>query len=72
MTERVRAPRDPAQLRNAINGLGLYRANFIDKLLHPRARHAHAPVQFIVPLHAIVTSGQNLSLGQEAWLARSL
>jgi pimeloyl-ACP methyl ester carboxylesterase len=67
MTERVRAPRDPAQLRNAINGLGLYRANFIDKLLHPRARHAHAPVQFIVPLRDRYV-GPELSLGQDAWL----
>jgi hypothetical protein len=50
VTERVRPAPDPAQMRNAINGLNLYRANFIDKLLRPRARHAHAPVQFIVPL----------------------
>ena len=50
LTESVRPERDPAQTRNALNGLNLYRANFIGTLLHPRARHAHAPVQFIVPL----------------------
>ncbi|MEC5408680.1 alpha/beta fold hydrolase [Paraburkholderia sp. MPAMCS5] len=66
-TERVRAPRDPAQRRNAINGLNLYRANFIDKLLHPRARPAHAPVQIIVPLRDRYV-GPQLSLGQEGWL----
>jgi len=50
LTERVSAVRDPARMRNAINGLNLYRDNFIDRLLHPRARRAYAPVQFIVPL----------------------
>jgi len=67
MTERVRTPRDPAQLRNALNGLKLYRANFIDRLLHPRARHAHAPVHFIVPLRDRYV-GPALSLGLDAWI----
>ncbi|MDR6379227.1 alpha/beta fold hydrolase [Paraburkholderia caledonica] len=67
ITERVDASRDPTQMRNAINGLNLYRANFIDKLLHPRARHVHVPVQFIVPLHDRYV-GPELSVGQEAWL----
>ena len=69
LTERVRPERDPAQMRNAINGLNLYRANFIDKLLHPRARHAHAPVQFIVPLRDRYV-GPELSIGLEGWLGR--
>lgn len=67
VTERVRPARDPAQLRNAVNGLNLYRANFIDKLLRPRARRAHAPVQFIVPLRDRYV-GPPLSLGLECWL----
>jgi pimeloyl-ACP methyl ester carboxylesterase len=67
LTEHVRAPRDPRQMRNAINGLALYRANFIDKLLRPRARRANAPVQFIVPLRDRYV-GPALSLGLEAWL----
>lgn len=67
ITERIDASRDPTQMRNAINGLNLYRANFIDKLLHPRARHVHVPVQFIVPLHDRYV-GPELSVGQEAWL----
>ena len=63
-----RAPRAPASwLRNALNGLNLYRANFLDKLLHPQARRAHAPVQFIVPLRDRYV-GPELSLGQEIWL----
>ncbi|MFM0038027.1 alpha/beta fold hydrolase [Paraburkholderia strydomiana] len=67
VTEHVHPARDPAQMRNAINGLNLYRANFIDKLLRPRARHAHAPVQFIVPLRDRYV-GPELSLGLEGWL----
>lgn len=67
VTERVQAPHDPAQKRNAINGLNLYRANFIDRLLRPRSRHAHAPVQFIVPLRDRYV-GRELSLGLEGWL----
>ncbi|NML34110.1 alpha/beta fold hydrolase [Paraburkholderia antibiotica] len=67
VTERVRPEHDPAQKRNALNGLNLYRANFIDKLLRPRARHAHVPVQFIVPLRDRYV-GPALSLGLEGWL----
>jgi pimeloyl-ACP methyl ester carboxylesterase len=67
LSEHVRAERDPDQLRNAINGLNLYRANFIDRLFHPRARRAHAPVQFIVPLRDRYV-GPALSLGLEKWL----
>ncbi|QQC67439.1 alpha/beta fold hydrolase [Paraburkholderia ginsengisoli] len=67
LTERVRPAHDPAQMRNAINGLNLYRANFIDKLLRPRARRAHAPVQFIVPLRDRYV-GPELSLGLHGWL----
>ncbi|WP_345814681.1 alpha/beta fold hydrolase [Paraburkholderia sp. PREW-6R] len=67
LTERVRPARDPAQMRNALNGLNLYRANIIDRLLRPRARHAHAPVLFIVPLRDRYVSPA-LSLGLEGWL----
>lgn len=67
LTERIRRAPDPAQLRNAINGLNLYRANFVDRLFHPRNRPAHAPVQFVVPLRDRYV-GPALSLGLEAWL----
>ena len=66
-SEDVRPERDPAQLRNGINGLNLYRVNFIDRLFHPRARRAHAPVQFIVPVRDRYV-GPALSLGLEKWL----
>lgn len=67
LTEHVQSPRDPAQTRNALNGLNLYRANFIERLRRPRARAAHAPVQFIVPLRDRYV-GPALSLGLERWL----
>ena len=66
LTEHVRTRRDPAQLRNALNGLALYRANFIDRLLRPNARYAHAPVHFIVPLRDRYV-GPALSLGLQPW-----
>jgi pimeloyl-ACP methyl ester carboxylesterase len=67
VSERVRAVRDPAQLRNALNGLALYRVNFAPRMLHPRPRAAHAPVQFIVPLRDPYV-GPALSVGLETWL----
>ncbi|MDW9249814.1 S-adenosyl-L-homocysteine hydrolase, NAD binding domain protein [Burkholderia cepacia] len=43
------APR-PTQADDGARGVRLYRANFIRCLFAPRERHAHAPVQTIVPL----------------------
>ncbi|QGZ64528.1 alpha/beta fold hydrolase [Paraburkholderia acidisoli] len=48
-TERVRVERDPFQLRNSLNGLHLYRANFRACARKPRERSTRVPVQFIVP-----------------------
>ncbi|MEN8504508.1 hypothetical protein ACOCG7_04885 [Paraburkholderia sp. DD10] len=67
LTERVSAVRDPARMRNAINGLNLYRANFIDRLRHRRKRRAYSPVQFIVLLRDRQV-GPPRSLGLEGWL----
>ncbi|VWB39223.1 alpha/beta hydrolase [Burkholderia pseudomultivorans] len=50
LTERVRVERDPSQLKNALNGLQMYRANFIARARRPRERHAQAPVQILVPV----------------------
>ncbi len=43
------APR-PTQTADGMRGVSLYRANFLRCLFTPRQRHAHAPVQVIVPL----------------------
>ncbi|QBR00273.1 alpha/beta fold hydrolase [Paraburkholderia pallida] len=68
-TEGVRAERDPDQLRNGINGLQLYRANFIARAWRPRERRTEVPVLFIVPrLDRYVTPA--LSEGVAQWLGR--
>lgn len=67
LTEGIRVDVDPALLRNALNGLELYRANFIERMRKPRPRHAHAPVQFVVPLRDRYV-GPALSIGLERWL----
>ncbi|QCP53968.1 alpha/beta fold hydrolase [Trinickia violacea] len=66
-SESVDIDPDPAQLRNALNGLELYRANFFDRIRHPRPKHAHAPVLFIVPKHDRYV-GPALSVGLDRWL----
>ncbi|WP_043203928.1 alpha/beta hydrolase, partial [Paraburkholderia acidipaludis] len=68
-TERVRAARDPQQLRNGLNGLKLYRANFLARARRPRERSTRTPVQFLVPrFDRYVTPA--LSEGLDRWLGR--
>ncbi|WP_116138570.1 alpha/beta fold hydrolase [Trinickia diaoshuihuensis] len=66
-TEGLKTTPDPDLLRNAIDGLGLYRANFVQRIRKPRARAAHAPVQFIVPMRDRYV-GPSLSIGLDRWL----
>lgn len=40
---------NPTQVRDGVNGVRLYRANFIPKFAKPQRRYAHCPVQIIVP-----------------------
>jgi len=42
------APRHGSQARDGINGINLYRANVLPRLLRPRPRSAIAPVQLLV------------------------
>ncbi|MEX3923332.1 alpha/beta fold hydrolase [Paraburkholderia sp. BR10936] len=68
-TERVRVEPDPRQLRNALNGLQLYRANFLACARRPRERSTRIPVQFIVPrFDRYVTPA--MSEGIERWLGQ--
>jgi pimeloyl-ACP methyl ester carboxylesterase len=39
----------PSQTSDGIHGVGLYRANVFQRMLRPRERIAHAPVQVLVP-----------------------
>ena len=42
---------NPTQSADGMNGVQLYRANFIDKLMNPAPRHAACPVQLLVPIN---------------------
>lgn len=48
--EKVDLPVNPTQTRDGVNGVNLYRANFLPRLTAPRQRHTEVPVQLIVPL----------------------
>lgn len=50
LLEDIEVEARPNQVRDSIRGIRLYRANFIDRLLRPRERIAHAPVQVLVPM----------------------
>lgn len=48
VTEGVTGAPNPTQLRDGIMGIALYRANILPRMLKPRPRPAHAPVQLVV------------------------
>ncbi|UBM12273.1 alpha/beta fold hydrolase [Cupriavidus metallidurans] len=48
-TEGLHTAANPTQTADGVHGLRLYRANIRTRLRHPHNRHAHAPVQVIVP-----------------------
>jgi hypothetical protein len=63
----VRPERDPAQLKNALNGLQLYRANFLARARRPRERYAQAPVQILVPVRDRYVTPE-MSVDLDRWL----
>ena len=67
ITERVRAERDPVQLKNALNGMQLYRANFLARARKPRERYAQAPVQILVPVRDRYVTPE-MSVDLDRWL----
>ncbi|CAM4125325.1 hypothetical protein F901_03038 [Acinetobacter dispersus] len=67
--ERAPVPASKTQLKNSINGIGLYRINLVPKLLNPKQRYTSIPVHLIemtedpfVPRH--------FSDGLEAWTSK--
>ena len=54
------------QLKNALNGLQLYRANFIARR-KPRERYAQAPVQILVPVRDRYVTPE-MSVDLDRWL----
>ncbi len=47
--EGVQIPLRNTQVSDGVNGIKLYRANFARHVFSPREKHAHAPVQILVP-----------------------
>lgn len=54
--EGTRMPISPTQASDGRLGVQLYRANIFPRLLFPRQRRAHAPVQVLVPLRDLYVS----------------
>ena len=68
-TEGVRgATQRPSLLRDACNGLQMYRANFRERLARPHPRAPHAPVQLIVPTRDRYVSPA-VTRALEAWVS---
>ena len=62
---RPRRPQ-PTLERDAVRGIGLYRANMLPRLLRPEFRYAHVPVQLVSPLRDRFVSPA-LAEGLERW-----
>jgi pimeloyl-ACP methyl ester carboxylesterase len=54
--EGVKVKGRAGQASDGSHGVQLYRANMLPRLLFPRERHAHAPVQLLVPKHDLYVS----------------
>ncbi|WP_454721387.1 MULTISPECIES: alpha/beta fold hydrolase [Cupriavidus] len=68
-SEGVAAEPSPTRVADGCHGLALYRANMLPRLLAPGERHAHAPVQVIVPLRDRYVSPA-LSADLSRWVGR--
>jgi len=51
LLEGARVDAHPTQAADGAQGVNLYRANMLPRLLKPRQRHAHAPVLVLEPVH---------------------
>ena len=60
-------PENPSQTRDGADGIRLYRANILERLRHPRARHAQAPVQVITPQRDPFV-GPGFVVGLDRWV----
>lgn len=49
LLERTEIEPRASQTSDGVHGVGLYRANVFQRMLRPRERYAHAPVQVLVP-----------------------
>jgi len=60
-------PANPTQAEDGAVGIRLYRANVVERLRHPRSRHAQAPVQVITPLRDPFV-GPGFTDGLDEWV----
>lgn len=65
-TERIRVSPSPTQSRDGAQGIALYRANMVPRLLRPRRRRARIPVQLLVALRDRYV-GPDLAALAESW-----
>lgn len=65
-TERLTAPANPTQGRDGAQGVALYRANMLPRLLHPGERRTLVPVQQLVALKDRYV-GPHLAETAEPW-----
>lgn len=66
-TEHIDAPTNPTQSRDGAQGVALYRANMLPRLLRPRERRAQLPVQLLVALKDRYVS-PSLTAVAEPWV----
>ncbi|MCF4167630.1 SDR family oxidoreductase [Zavarzinia compransoris] len=48
-TDGIEIEARPGQLRDSLNGINLYRANFRERMMHPKRQRIEVPVQLLVP-----------------------
>lgn len=65
-SENTEVQPDPKQLRNGVNGLGLYRQNLIQALSHPTSRTTSIPIHMLVMTQDPFVP-KHLSLGMGEW-----
>jgi len=62
---------DPAQRKNGVSGLGLYRQNLISPLLSPKPRHTELPVQLLLMARDPFVP-ESLFAGMEEWAPKAI
>lgn len=67
MSENTHAPASPTQSRDGYQGVAMYRANVLRRILMPRERYAQAPVQLLIPTRDHFV-GSDIFSGLKRWV----
>lgn len=67
MSENTHAPASPTQARDGFQGVAMYRANVLRRILMPRERYAQAPVQLLIPTRDHFV-GSDIFSGLKRWV----